>query len=152
MFVATLHARTEWGSVSRSPKNRRRSGNEAACGLSGVPSAKSPPRPASPKPRRTPTSPKSSSRSPILLWINGPFGGGKTQTAYELHRRLQGSLVCDPEHVGYGLHRMLPPTLRGDFQDLHSRLHGDDLRLMWSSQPAPGQELEQVLELLAAAQ
>jgi hypothetical protein len=56
----------------------------------------------------------------MLLWINGPFGGGKTQTAYELHRRLQGSLVCDPEHVGYGLHRMLPPTLRGDFQDLPS--------------------------------
>ncbi|MGW6786187.1 hypothetical protein ACWF7Q_26390, partial [Streptomyces sp. NPDC054987] len=46
------------------------------------------------------------------------FGGGKTQTAYELCRRLPGSVVCDPEHVGFGLHRMLPPALRGDFQDL----------------------------------
>ncbi|MCC3779297.1 AAA family ATPase [Streptomyces sp. UNOB3_S3] len=54
----------------------------------------------------------------MLLWINGPFGGGKTQTAYELHRRLPGSVVCDPEHAGFGLHRMLPPALRGDFQDL----------------------------------
>ncbi len=54
----------------------------------------------------------------MLLWINGPFGGGKTQTAYELHRRLPGSVVCDPEHVGFGLHRMTPPALRGDFQDL----------------------------------
>ncbi|MGW2395254.1 AAA family ATPase [Kitasatospora sp. NPDC001664] len=54
----------------------------------------------------------------MLLWINGPFGGGKTQTAYELRRRLAGSVVCDPEHVGFGLHRMLPPALRGDFQDL----------------------------------
>jgi hypothetical protein len=54
----------------------------------------------------------------VLLWINGPFGGGKTQTAYELHRRLPGSVVCDPEHVGFGLHRMTPPALRGDFQDL----------------------------------
>ncbi|MCX4787558.1 AAA family ATPase [Streptomyces sp. NBC_01221] len=53
-----------------------------------------------------------------LLWINGPFGGGKTHTAYELNRRLPGSVVCDPEHVGFGLHRMLPPRLRGDFQDL----------------------------------
>ncbi|MCA6091632.1 AAA family ATPase [Streptomyces sp. SCA3-4] len=53
----------------------------------------------------------------MLLWINGPFGGGKTQTAHELHRRLPGSVVCDPEHVGFGLHRMLPPALRGDFQD-----------------------------------
>jgi hypothetical protein len=53
----------------------------------------------------------------VLLWINGPFGGGKTQTAYELHRRLPGSVVCDPEHVGFGLHRMTPRALRGDFQD-----------------------------------
>jgi hypothetical protein len=54
----------------------------------------------------------------MLVWINGPFGGGKTQTAYELRRRLPGSVVCDPEHVGFGLHRMMPPRLRGDFQDL----------------------------------
>jgi hypothetical protein len=55
----------------------------------------------------------------MLIWINGPFGGGKTSTAFELHRRLPGSVVCDPEFVGYGLHRTLPPSLRtGDFQDL----------------------------------
>lgn len=54
----------------------------------------------------------------MLLWINGPFGGGKTQTAHELRRRLPGAVVCDPEHVGFGLHRALPPALRGDFQDL----------------------------------
>ncbi|MDP9683285.1 AAA family ATPase [Streptomyces griseoviridis] len=53
-----------------------------------------------------------------VLWVNGPFGGGKTQTAYELRRRLPGSVVCDPEHPGFGLHRMLPPELRGDFRDL----------------------------------
>jgi hypothetical protein len=54
----------------------------------------------------------------MLVWINGPFGGGKTQTAHELRRRLPGSVICDPEHVGFGLHRMTPPHLRGDFQDL----------------------------------
>ncbi|MGW0663951.1 AAA family ATPase [Streptodolium elevatio] len=54
----------------------------------------------------------------MLVWINGPFGGGKTQTAYELRRRLPGSVVCDPEHAGFGLHRMTPRPLRGDFQDL----------------------------------
>ncbi|WP_282777871.1 AAA family ATPase [Nocardia sp. CC201C] len=54
----------------------------------------------------------------MLVWINGPFGGGKTQTAYELHRRLPGSVVCDPEMVGFGLHRTMPRALRGDFQDL----------------------------------
>ncbi|OKI99169.1 AAA family ATPase [Kitasatospora sp. CB01950] len=54
----------------------------------------------------------------MLVWINGPFGGGKTQTAHNLARRLPGAAVCDPEHLGFGLHRMLPPALRGDFQDL----------------------------------
>ncbi|MER6625886.1 AAA family ATPase [Streptomyces sp. NPDC000931] len=60
----------------------------------------------------------------MLLWINGPFGGGKTQTAHEIRRRLPGSVVCDPEHPGFGLHRMLPPGLRGDFQDLESWRRG----------------------------
>ena len=54
----------------------------------------------------------------MLVWINGPFGGGKTQTAYELQRRLDGAVVCDPERVGFGLHAMLPRPLRADFQDL----------------------------------
>ncbi|MEU5894135.1 AAA family ATPase [Streptomyces sp. NPDC047461] len=60
----------------------------------------------------------------MLLWINGPFGGGKTQTAYEIQRRLPGSVVCDPEHAGFGLRRMLPPELRGDFQDLKTWRQG----------------------------
>ncbi|MEW5354653.1 AAA family ATPase [Streptomyces sp. 16-176A] len=54
----------------------------------------------------------------MLLWINGPFGGGKTQTAHELRRRLPGSVICDPEHAGFGLRRMFPPELRGDFREL----------------------------------
>ncbi|MDT0463843.1 AAA family ATPase [Streptomyces gibsoniae] len=60
----------------------------------------------------------------MLLWINGPFGGGKTQTAHEIQRRLPGSVVCDPEHIGFGLHRTLPPELRGNFQDLASWRQG----------------------------
>jgi len=54
----------------------------------------------------------------VLVWINGPFGGGKTQTSYELQRRLPGSFVCDPEQVGFGLHRALPPGFRRNFQDM----------------------------------
>lgn len=60
----------------------------------------------------------------MLVWINGPFGGGKTQTAYEIRRRLPGSIVCDPEVLGLGLHRMMPPALRRDFQDLSAWRHG----------------------------
>ncbi|MFC5720795.1 ATP-binding protein [Streptomyces gamaensis] len=60
----------------------------------------------------------------MILWLNGPFGGGKTQTAYEIRRRLPGSVVCDPEHLGFGLRRMMPGPLRGDFQDLRAWRQG----------------------------
>jgi hypothetical protein len=59
----------------------------------------------------------------MLVWINGPFGGGKTATAYELNRRLPGGAVCDPEHVGFGMRRMLPVSLRRNFQDLPAWRH-----------------------------
>lgn len=52
-----------------------------------------------------------------VIWINGAFGAGKTQTAFELHRRLSNSFVSDPELIGFGIHRMLPAAARGDFQD-----------------------------------
>jgi hypothetical protein len=60
----------------------------------------------------------------MLLWINGPCGVGKTATAFELSRRLPGSVVCDPAHVGFGMRRMLPPSLRrGFFQDIPAWRH-----------------------------
>ncbi len=60
----------------------------------------------------------------MLLWINGPSGVGKTATAFELSRRLPGSVVCDPAHVGFGMRRMLPPSLRRSFwQDIPAWRH-----------------------------
>ncbi|HZZ53724.1 MAG TPA: hypothetical protein VFE26_05505 [Trebonia sp.] len=59
----------------------------------------------------------------MLVWINGPSGVGKTATAFELHRRLPGSAVCDPGHVGLGMRRMLPASLRGNFQDIPTWRH-----------------------------
>jgi hypothetical protein len=61
--------------------------------------------------------------SAMLLWINGPCGVGKTATAFELNRRLPGSVVCDPEHVGFGMRRMLPPSLRRTWQDIPAWRH-----------------------------
>ncbi|MGH3309089.1 MAG: AAA family ATPase [Streptomyces sp.] len=76
----------------------------------------------------------------MLLWINGPFGGGKTHTTFELHRRLPGSVVSDPEHLGSGLHRMLPREARPDYQDYRAWRRGvfevlDDLLRRHSSGP-----------------
>ena len=54
----------------------------------------------------------------MLIWINGAFGAGKTQTAFELERRLSNAHVADPELLGFALHGMQPPATRQDFQDL----------------------------------
>ncbi|MCR2802770.1 AAA family ATPase [Paenibacillus soyae] len=55
----------------------------------------------------------------MIIWINGAFGAGKTQSSHELHRRLPGSFLYDPENVGYFLRNNTPKSLReGDFQDL----------------------------------
>ena len=54
----------------------------------------------------------------MIIWLNGAFGAGKTQTAYELHRRLPGSYVYNPENAGFFIRDNLPPGLeRDDFQD-----------------------------------
>lgn len=54
----------------------------------------------------------------MIIWINGAFGSGKTQTAYELHRRLDASYVYDPENAGCFIRENLPSALgKDDFQD-----------------------------------
>lgn len=54
----------------------------------------------------------------MIIWINGAFGSGKTQTAYELHRKLKNSFVYDPEQVGYFLRKNMPKEIiQGDFQN-----------------------------------
>jgi hypothetical protein len=59
-----------------------------------------------------------------LVWINGPEGVGKTAVAFELSRRLPGSAVCDPGHVGFAMRRMLPASLRrGFWQDIPAWRH-----------------------------
>jgi broad-specificity NMP kinase len=54
----------------------------------------------------------------MIIWINGAFGCGKTQTAFELHRRIPNSYVYDPENAGFFIRKNLPKEIHtGDFQD-----------------------------------
>lgn len=56
----------------------------------------------------------------MIIWINGAFGSGKTQTAYELKRRINHSYVYDPENVGYFIQNNIPESIHtDDFQDYH---------------------------------
>ncbi len=54
----------------------------------------------------------------MILWINGAWGSGKTQTAAELHKRIEHSFIYDPEEIGYCLRKTTPkPLWHDDFQD-----------------------------------
>ncbi|WP_433750300.1 AAA family ATPase [Falsibacillus pallidus] len=59
----------------------------------------------------------------MIIMINGAFGVGKTSVAEELKSRISGSILFDPEMVGYLLREMIPLEIRqneaktGDFQD-----------------------------------
>jgi hypothetical protein len=54
----------------------------------------------------------------VIVFINGPFGGGKTTTAEALVELLPGARVFDPEVVGYMLAELMRDSGVGDFQDL----------------------------------
>lgn len=51
----------------------------------------------------------------MIIWLNGPFGGGKTHVAYELHRRLPNSTIFDPEEVGFFIRSKM--IIEGDLPD-----------------------------------
>ncbi|WP_134684819.1 AAA family ATPase [Brevibacillus migulae] len=54
----------------------------------------------------------------MIIWINGAFGSGKTQTAHELHRRIPHSYVFDPEQAGFYIRKNVPKeAAKADFQD-----------------------------------
>ncbi|MCB2299252.1 AAA family ATPase [Clostridium tagluense] len=54
----------------------------------------------------------------MIIWINGAFGAGKTQSAYELHRRIPNSFIYDPENIGLFIRKNIPKELNsGDFQN-----------------------------------
>ncbi|QGH33317.1 AAA family ATPase [Gracilibacillus salitolerans] len=54
----------------------------------------------------------------MVIWLNGAFGSGKTQTSSELNRRIPHSFVYDPENIGYFLNRNIPKNIcKADFQD-----------------------------------
>lgn len=50
-----------------------------------------------------------------IIWINGPFGIGKSTVAQALQERLPGSFVFDPEEMGAAL-KKLTPKFSGETQ------------------------------------
>jgi predicted kinase len=55
----------------------------------------------------------------VYVVVNGAFGIGKTTVARELRARLPGSVIFDPEKIGFVLRR-LPGYRRSDYQHLRA--------------------------------
>ena len=53
----------------------------------------------------------------MLIWINGPFGVGKTSVARRLVSMIQRAHLFDPEQIGFMLRKVWPERA-ADFQDL----------------------------------
>jgi hypothetical protein len=79
-----------------------------------------------------------------VIWLNGPFGVGKSTVARILLNELPSARPFDPEHVGFLLRRSLPlPT--GDFQDLPAWRHltVETARLIADPDPPSGEQTRQ---------
>ena len=56
---------------------------------------------------------------PLVVWINGAFGVGKTAVANELVRLLPDAVLFDPEELGAVLRGVVPAAEQtDDFQDI----------------------------------
>lgn len=53
---------------------------------------------------------------PVIIWLNGSFGVGKTTMAERLKRGRKDAAIYDPELIGSFLSRILPEK-KDDFQD-----------------------------------
>lgn len=54
----------------------------------------------------------------MIIWINGPFGAGKSTLGESLRSLLPDSFIFDPEYIGFALDKLVPESPTGDFQDL----------------------------------
>ncbi|PAF20602.1 hypothetical protein CHH49_16120 [Terribacillus saccharophilus] len=53
----------------------------------------------------------------MIIWINGAFGAGKTQTAISLRYRLPNAFIYDPEKAGFYIRGNIPNSMqKPDFQ------------------------------------
>lgn len=54
----------------------------------------------------------------MIIWIDGPFGAGKTTLAAQLCERLPDILLFDPEEIGHVVKTIVPMPPGGNYQDL----------------------------------
>ena len=76
----------------------------------------------------------------MMIFLNGPFGVGKTTTARLLVEKIPHARLHDPEHIGAFLRATLGKIERvNDYQDhrLWPRLTVEGARLLWVTSRRP---------------
>lgn len=53
----------------------------------------------------------------MILWINGPFGSGKTTLANNIKSKVPNSILFDPEEIGGLIHKIVPGAKSKEFQE-----------------------------------
>ena len=56
----------------------------------------------------------------MIVWLNGPFGVGKSSVTAALRRRVPAARTFDPERIGWVLKRTVGVWRRGDYQHLRT--------------------------------
>lgn len=75
----------------------------------------------------------------MIIWLNGAFGAGKTETANELNRRIPKSHIYDPEILGETTRWVIPKELKkADFQDYEVWREGNYCFLKYLDQEYDG--------------
>lgn len=72
----------------------------------------------------------------MIVWINGPFGVGKTTLTKELCRRDPRARAFDPERIGWILQRTVGLLKPGDYQDLPAWRSATVKAAAWQSRGA----------------
>jgi hypothetical protein len=52
----------------------------------------------------------------MIIWLNGPFGVGKTTVAHELVQLIPNARIADPERIGYVMKRTF--WWKADYQEV----------------------------------
>lgn len=69
----------------------------------------------------------------MIVWLNGPFGVGKSSTAAQLASLLPKARFVDPERLGGVLHFTIGWLRPGDFQNLWVWRRGTVLLTRWAA-------------------
>lgn len=62
----------------------------------------------------------------MIIYINGPYGVGKTSIARNLIKKIPSSILFDPEEIGFLLNNLIPSKIRKESENRGLQFRGPD--------------------------